>query len=70
MIFLQKEKNMHSETVEEIDQQIMQLELYLLLIGGRRLDVQHEIRMKLKELYAEKKDVLEEHKTQIVGKSR
>lgn len=61
---------MHSETVEEIDQQIMQLELYLLLIGGRRLDVQHEIRMKLKELYAEKKDVLEEHKTQIVGKSR
>ncbi len=61
---------MHSETVEEIDQQIMQLELYLLLIGGRRLDVQHEIRMKLKELYAEKKDVLKEHKTQIVGKSR
>ena len=47
---------MHSETVEEIDQQIMQLELYLLLIGGRRLDVQHEIRMKLKELYAEKKN--------------
>lgn len=58
------------ETVQEIDRQIMQLELYLLIFEGRSLEVQHEIRMKLKELYAEKKDVLEEHKTQIVGKSR
>lgn len=58
------------ETVQEIDRQIMQLELYLLIFEGRSLKVQHEIRMKLKELYAEKKDVLEEHKTQIVGKSR
>ena len=61
---------MHKETVEDIDRQIMQLELYLLIFGGRSLEVQHEIRMKLKELYVEKKEVLEEHKTQIVGKSR
>ncbi len=61
---------MDKKNIEEIDRQIRQLELYLLMMGRRSLEVQHEIRMQLKGLYAKKKDILEENKTQNLGKSR
>lgn len=65
-----KEKNMAKKNIEEIDHQIRQLELYLLMMGRRSLEVQHEIRRQLQGLYAKKKDILEENKTQNLGKSR
>lgn len=57
-------------TIEAIDYQIMQLELFLLVINGRNLKAQHDIKMKLKALYAQKKALLEEQKTQTVGITR
>ena len=61
---------MENMTLEAIDYQIMQLELFLLVINGRNLNAQHDIKMKLKALYAQKKALLEEQKTQTVGITR
>lgn len=61
---------MENMTIEAIDYQIMRLELFLLVIGGRNLEAQHDAKMKLKELYAQKRALLEEQKSQTVGNTR
>ena len=61
---------MQNETIEGIDYQIMQLELFLLVIGGRNLEAQHDAKMKLKELYAQKRALLEEQKSKTVRITR
>ena len=61
---------MENMTIEAIDYQIMQLELFLLVINGRNLKAQHDTKMKLKALYAQKKALLEEQKTQTIGITR
>ena len=67
---IRKDMLMQNETIEGIDYQIMQLKLFLLVMGGRKLEAQHDAKMKLKKLYAQKRALLEEQKSQTVRITR